>query len=302
MAGKENSIKAILYALCANFGIAVAKGIAAFITQSGSMLAETIHSLADCTNQLLLLFGMKKSQHPPDDAHPLGYGKVVYFWSFIVAMLLFTIGGLFSIYEGVHKLSSHEPIQKAWLALLILGISIILELGSLFGALREIKHVRREKAFSKWLKTTRSSELLVILGEDIAAVLGLILAFIFVLLADLFNQPFFDALGSICIGVVLLIVSVFLIIRMKSLLIGKSADPDIRNLIERELETDDNIQKVFNVLTLQIGPYIMLAAKIKLKSGIDVEKACNTINRLEKELKETFPEIKWSFVEPDISD
>ncbi len=302
MSGKESTTKAIFYALGANSGIAVAKGIAAFITMSGSMLAETIHSLADCANQLLLLLGMKQSEKEPDEMHPLGYGKVVYFWSFIVAMMLFSIGGLFSIYEGFHKLNSDEPIQKVWLALVVLGLSVILEMGSLLGALKEIKKIRKDKSFFEWLKITRSSELVVVLGEDIAAVLGLIIAFVFVLLSHLLSMPVLDALGSIFIGVILIIVSFFLITRMKSLLIGRSADPDIQELISKTIDSDPDIIKVYNILTIQTGPYIMLAGKIKLRGDIDISKGCEIINRMERDLKNNFPEIKWSFIEPDTSD
>lgn len=299
MAGHE-STKAIYYALLANFGIAVSKGIAALITMSGSMLAETIHSLADCTNQLLLLFGMKKSQLPADKEHPLGYGKSVYFWSFIVAMLLFSVGGLFSIYEGVHKLDSPEPVQKVWLALSVLGVSIVLESFSLIGALNEIKKIRKEKSFPAWLKSTRNSELIVVLGEDIAAVSGLLVAFVFVWLSHLLENPVYDAIGSICIGVILLFVSVFLIIRMKALLIGKSADPEIEDAIRRHMSSEALITDVYNIITIQVGPYVMLAAKIKVQSGMDVDSACEVINRMEKSLKAAVPDIKWSFMEPDI--
>lgn len=299
MAGLESK-KAIYYALGANFGIAVAKGIAAFITLSGSMLAETIHSLADCVNQVLLLVGMKRAQIPPDENHPLGYGKDAYFWSFIVAMMLFSVGGLFSIYEGIHKLHATEPIKQAWIALTVLGFSILLESFSLVGALGQIKLIRKEKSFLSWLKTTRNAELVVVLGEDIAAVLGLVIAFVFVLLAHLLQQPVFDAIGSICIGVILLIVSLFLIVRMKALLIGKSADPEIQTIIDEQIASSASIEKVLNTITIQVGPYIMLSAKIKLKSGMDIESACKAINDMEQKLKKAVPDIKWSFIEPDI--
>ena len=297
----HSSVKAIYYALAANFGIAVAKGIAAFITQSGSMLAETIHSLADCSNQILLLFGMKKATIPPDDEHPLGHGKAAYFWSFIVAMLLFSVGGLFSVYEGIHKLHVHEPLQKVWIALIVLGISIVLESMSLLGALSEIKKIRKDKSFFYWLKNTRSSELMVVMGEDIAAVMGLITAFVFVVLAHVLENPFYDALGSICIGVILLIVSLFLILRMKDLLIGKSADPEIQQAVYDHITSDNRIADVFNIITIQIGPYIMLAAKIKLKDTSDTKSACEAINAMERGLKQRVPDIKWSFIEPDIT-
>lgn len=299
MAGNE-SVKAIYYALFANLGIAVSKGAAAVITRSGSMVAETIHSLADCANQGLLLLGMKRAAIPPDEEHPLGHGKAAYFWSFIVAMMLFSVGGLFSVYEGIHKLHAHEPVQKVWLALTVLGVSIILEMSSLFGALTEIKKIRGKKRFLEWLKSTRSSELVVVLGEDVAAVLGLIIAFVFVALSHISDDPIYDAIGSIAIGLILLIVSFFLIIRMKDLLIGKSADPEIETAIRRYLETDPMIETILNIITVQIGPYIMLAGKIRLKKGIEITEACRAINRMESNLKKEIPQIRWSFMEPDI--
>lgn len=299
MAGNE-SVKAIYYALFANLGIAVSKGAAAVITRSGSMVAETIHSLADCANQGLLLLGMKRAAIPPDEEHPLGHGKAAYFWSFIVAMMLFSVGGLFSVYEGIHKLHAHEPVQKVWLALTVLGVSIILEISSLFGALTEIKKIRGKKRFLEWLKSTRSSELVVVLGEDVAAVLGLIIAFVFVALSHISGDPIYDAIGSIAIGLILLIVSFFLIIRMKDLLIGKSADPEIETAIRRYLEIDPMIETILNIITVQIGPYIMLAGKIRLKKGIEITEACRAINRMESNLKREIPQIRWSFMEPDI--
>ena len=300
MASHESK-KAIYYALAANFGIAVAKGIAAFITLSGSMLAETIHSLADCINQVLLLVGMKRSQLPPDEDHPLGYGKDAYFWSFVVAMMLFSVGGLFSIYEGVHKLHATEPISQAWIALVVLGVSIILESCSLFGALAQIKIIRKNKSFTSWLKTTRNSELVVVLGEDVAAVLGLVIAFVFVLLSHMLQMPIFDAIGSICIGVILLLVSFFLIIRMKALLIGKSADPEVQEVINNQIASDPYIEEVLHSITIQVGPYIMLAAKIRMKAGLDINDACRAINIMEEKLKKAVPDVRWSFIEPDIS-
>ena len=302
MSHGSSSLKAILYALAANAGIALSKGIAAFITGSGSMLAETIHSLADCSNQLLLLVGMKRAGRMPDTEHPLGYGMVVYFWSFIVAMLLFSVGGLFSIYEGVHKLMNPEPITNAWLALLILAVSIVLESLSTLGSLREIRKLRGRKKLLGWIRSSRSSELIVVLGEDVAAVMGLVTAFVFVLLAWLLDRPALDALGSICIGAILICVSMFLIIRMKSLLIGSSADPEIESFIEKAIAGNGGVEQALRIITLQMGPYIMLAAKIRMKRGLHIDAACGIINGLEADLKKRFPEIRWSFIEPDICD
>lgn len=302
MAGQGSSTKAIMYAFFANLGIAIAKGIAAFYTGSGSMLAEAIHSLADCTNQLLLLLGIRRSLKPPTPEHPLGYGKVTYFWSFIVAIMLFSMGGLFSIYEGVHKISQPEAIKQAWIALIVLGVSIGLESLSLAGAMREIKLIRGKQSLREWLHRSRNAELVVVFGEDVAALVGLVLAFGFVALAWLTGNPVFDAVGSITIGVVLLFVSVFLVVRIKAMLIGRSADPDLQETIRNAIAADPNIKEVFNVITLQFGPHVVLAAKIRLSPGMNVEAGARAINQLEARVKAAHAEIKWSFVEPDIAD
>jgi len=173
----------------ANFGIAIAKTWAAGVTGSGSMLAEAIHSYADTGNQVLLYLGLKQSQRPADDEHPLGYGKLSYFWSFVVAILLFSMGGVFSIYEGIHKLQNPEPLSQIWIAIVVLVLAIILEGSSLYGALREIRKIRGARPFGEWLKHTRNSELVVVLGEDIGAQLGLILALGFLVLAWITDDP-----------------------------------------------------------------------------------------------------------------
>ena len=298
----SSTARAILYAFLANSGIALAKSWAAWLTGSGSMLAEAIHSYADAGNQVLLYLGLTRSTKPADADHPLGYGKVSYFWSFIVAMLLFSVGGLFSIYEGIHKFLHPEPLTQLWVALLVLGFAIVLESFSLFGCLREIKHIRGERPFREWLKHTRSSELLVVFGEDVAALLGLCLAFVFVTLASLTGNVTFDAIGSACIGVVLVTISVFLSMRVRALLVGLSADPEIQKAIDKVIAAEDDIERVFNVITMQLGPDTMLAAKIKLRSGVDIDTAVATINRLEQALKSKVPNLKWCFVEPDVAD
>ena len=221
----NSTARAILYAFIANFGIAIAKTWAAMFTGSGSMLAEAIHSYADTGNQVLLYLGLTQAQKPPDKEHPLGYGKLSYFWSFVVAILLFSLGGLFSIYEGLHKLQHPEELKNLWVAIVVLGLAVLLEGGSLLGCLREIRKLRGERPFREWLKHTRNSELVVVLGEDIGAQLGLILAMMFLLMADYTGNPMYDALGSICIGTILIVISVFIAWRVRSLLVGRSADP-----------------------------------------------------------------------------
>jgi cation diffusion facilitator family transporter len=298
----DSTVRAILYAFLANFGIAIAKTWAAMVTGSGSMLAEAIHSYADTGNQVLLFLGLKQSQRAPDEEHPLGYGKLSYFWSFIVAIILFSLGGLFSIYEGYHKLTHPEPLSQVWIAIVVLLLAILLEGGSLFGALREIRKVRRGRPFTVWLKHTRNSELVVVLGEDIGAQLGLILALGFLVMAWKTGDPVYDAMGSISIGVILLVISAFVAWRVRSLLVGRSADPEIQEAIEAIIAEDPDVEKVFNTITIQFGPDTMLAVKIKMNSALTINEAVVHINDLERNLKARIPNLKWCFVEPDIED
>lgn len=298
----NSTARAILYAFLANFGIALAKTWAAWLTGSGSMLAEAIHSYADTGNQILLFLGLKQSQREPDDEHPLGYGKLSYFWSFVVALLLFSMGGVFSIYEGVHKLQHPEELTKIWVAIVVLVLALILEGSSLFGALREIRKVRGKRPFREWLEHTRNSELVVVLGEDIGAQLGLLLALGFLIAAAITGNPTYDAMGSICIGVVLLVISSFIASRVRSLLVGRSADPEIQKMIDDIICDQDGIECVFNTITIQFGPDTMLAAKVKIRADMNIEAAVQSINAMERRLKEQIPELKWVFIEPDVAD
>jgi cation diffusion facilitator family transporter len=302
MSQQEASAKAILYALLANLGIAIAKSWAAWFTGSGSMLAEAIHSYADAGNQVLLFLGLIQSRRPPDKNHPLGYGKLSYFWAFIVAVMLFSLGGLFSIYEGVHKLQAPEPLRQIWVGLVVLALAVVLESFSLFGALREIRRIRGDKPLRRWLRTTRNAELVVVLGEDVAALVGLMLAFAFLGLTAVTGDPVYDALGSMSIGVVLIVISIAVAIRIRSLIVGKSADPQLRALIEGIIDADPAIEQLLNTITLQMGPKVMLAAKIRITGGLSIEVAVAHINALEARLKAEAPQIGWCFVEPDTED
>ncbi|MEZ4599879.1 MAG: cation diffusion facilitator family transporter [Syntrophotaleaceae bacterium] len=301
-AGHANPVKAILFAFAANLSIALAKTVAALFSGSSSMMAEAIHSFADTGNQVLLLIGLRRAGRPSDLEHPLGYGKVSYFWSFMVAIMLFSIGGLFSVYEGIHKLHSPEPLNHLWLALLVLGISIALEGVSMAGCLREINKVRNGRSLWRWINQSRSSELIVVFGEDLAALLGLVLAFCFLVVAGITGDTRFDAAGSICIGTLLIVVAVFVSIRVKSLLIGRSAEPELVAALEAAISGDDDIREVFHVITLQMGAKVMLAAKIGMREGLTIGAACEKINELEAEIRKSFPEIGWCFMEPDVRD
>ena len=300
MSSQNASVKSILFALLANFGIAVTKTVAAAMTGSGSMLAEAIHSYADCANQGLLFLGLKQSKKLAEEEHLLGHGKEIYFWSFIVALMLFSMGGLFSIYEGTHKLSSHEGLKSPMIAIIVLSISIVLESFSLYGCITQINKVKRKGvSLWQWAKNTRQSELVVVLGEDVAALLGLTFALIAILLAMVTGNPVFDALGSIFIGALLLVVSVFLGIKVKGLLVGQSADKETRDEINTLLEKRPEIDEVLNAITLQLGEYIMVSVKVKMANVETDEQLILNINACEKALKSSNPSIRWVFFEPD---
>lgn len=298
--GHGSSVKAILYALIANLVLAIAKTGAALYTGSGSMMAESIHSFADCGNQILLFIGLKQSEKPADEQHPLGYGKVTYFWSFIVAMMLFSMGGLYSVYEGWHKLHNPGELHEIWVALIVLAFGIVLESASLYGAMKVIKEIRKDRSFMEWFKETRSAELVVILGEDFAATIGLAIAFVFVSIAGVTGDPSYDAMGSICIGVILIFISIFIAWRIKALIVGSSAEPHLRNLIDSIIKKDDSIEELLHSITMQFGPDVMLAAKLKMKAGLSIEEAVKQINELEDEIQKQVPTVKWCFMEPDI--
>lgn len=302
MSAQADSLKSILFALGANFAIAVAKTAGAVFTGSSSMLAEAIHSYADCGNQALLIWGLKEAKSAPTADHPLGFGKAIYFWSFIVALMLFSMGGLFSIYEGIHKLHDTEPVKYAWVAVGILAFSIAAEGMSLWGCLGEIKKDRGEQSPWQWFKSSRQSELLVVLGEDMAALGGLVLAFGFILLSILTGNPMWDAVGSIAIGVLLVVVAVLVGAEVKALLVGQSATPQRIAQMRAHLEAQPEVNKVFNLLTQQLGGEIMLAVKAQMSPQPSDVALVEAINRVEKGLREQFPDVRWIFFEPDLRD
>lgn len=302
MSHQNASVKSIFFALAANFGIAVTKTVAAIYTGSGAMLAESIHSFADCGNQGLLFLGLKKSKQVPDEEHPLGYGKSIYFWSFIVALMLFSMGGLFSIYEGFHKLHATEEINNPLIAIVVLAVSMVLEGFSLLGCIHQIKTIKGNESLLSWIKNTRQSELVVVFGEDVAALMGLAFALTAVILAFVTGNPMYDAIGSIGIGVLLVFVSFFVAIKVKSLLIGQSAEKAVRLQIKLFLEQRPEIAQVFNIITIQLGHQVMVAVKAKMTENQSAQKMIIDINSCEKELKLNFPTVKWVFFEPDVED
>ena len=296
-----SSLRAVLYALGANAGILIAKGTAAAVTGSSAMLAEAIHSAADCGNQVLLLRGMKEAKREPDEKHPLGYGNVVYFWAFLVAVLLFTLGGLFSVYEGWHKLHQTEPITNPFVAISVLAVSIVLEAFSLAGCVREIRKVSGDISLWKFFRVSRNSELIIVLGEDLAALAGLALALIAILLALATGNPMFDALGSMAVGVLLIVVAVLLALEIKALITGESAEVGTRAAIRAFLVARSEVAEVYSLLTLHIGEGIMLAVKARMTETVSATAMIDAINRVEADLRVAFPAVRWCFFEPDTS-
>ena len=295
-----NSTKAIFFALGANAGIAVTKFGAAAYTGSGAMLAEAIHSVADTANQLLLLLGLKRAGAAPSEEHPLGYHRVTYFYGMMVALLLFFVGGLFSIYEGWHRLTSPEPLRNGVVALVVLGIAIGLESVSLWGALREIRKVQAGRSFWRWFRETRQSELMVVAGEDIAALGGLVLAFAAVALSMATGHPLFDALGSISVGVLLVVVSVAIIWEIKGMIVGESAEPATRRAIEQHLAAEPEVRRVLRLITLQWGEKLVVAVQAEMVPAASAAALIDSINRAEASLQAAFPQALWVFFEPDV--
>jgi cation diffusion facilitator family transporter len=302
MSGQADSKRAIFLALGANFAIFVAKIVAALFTGSGAMLAEAVHSLADCGNQGLLLLGMRQARRPPSDDYPLGWGRALYFWSFLVALMLFSVGGIFSVYEGVHKLTHAEPLRWPWLAIAVLTFSIVMESISMHGCMKEVNKAREGRSLWQWFRETRTSELLVIFGEDLAALIGLCLALLAVAATMATGNLLFDALGTIAIGVLLVVVAIAIAVEVKALLIGQGVEPRRREELMAFLQARPEIDQVFNLLTLQMGVDVMVAIKAKMAPTPSNRDMIEAINAVEYDLKKRFPDVRWSFFEPDIAD
>ena len=301
MSAKADSRKTILLALGANFAIFATKLAAAILTGSGSMAAEAVHSLADCGNQGLLLIGMRRANKAADARHPLGRGMEIYFWSFLVALLLFLVGGVYSVYEGVHKLQTHEPLHWPWLAVGVLAFGFAAESFSMWGCLREVNKARGQQSLWRWFAESRQSELIVVFGEDLAALLGLGFALAAVLATIVTGNPLFDATGSISIGVLLCLIAIFVARKCAALLIGQSVEPRLHAAIVDFLHAQPEVDRVFNLIAMQLGPDVMVAVKAKINAE-RAQELIESTNRVEAAMKAQFSQIRWSFFEPDVAD
>lgn len=300
MSHDSNSLKSILFALGANTAIALAKLAAAMITGSGSMMAESIHSMADAGNQLLLILGLKRSKIPPSHEYPLGHGKAIYFWSFVVALILFSMGGMYSIYEGIHKFRHPEPLTYPLVAIGVLVFSIAAEGVSLWGCLQEVNKERRSRSLMQWFRQTRKSELIVVFGEDFAAMFGLVFALIAVGVTIITGNPLYDAAGSIVIGVLLVLIAAFIAVEVKGLLIGQSVEADLEQEMATFLQKRDEINALLGIITLQMGTDVMVAIKARMKHYDSATDMIAATNACEKAFKAAYPQVKWVFFEPDV--
>jgi cation diffusion facilitator family transporter len=266
------------------------------------MLAEAVHSTADCGNQMLLLLGLKRAKRPPSPDYPLGYGKETYFWSFLVAIMLFSVGGLFSLYEGWHKLHEPEELSYPLLALGVLAFGIVAESFSMWGCLREVNKARGGRSLWQWFRESRNAELVVIFGEDLAALLGLAFAFVAVLAAWVTGNMMYDALGSMAIGALLVVVAVMVGIEVKALLVGQGVEQPVRAEMLAFLNGHPAVDAVLQLLTLHMGGDVMVAVKARMRDHATQSALVEAINRVEAAFKQRFPEAVWIFFEPDVSD
>src|SRR4051812_21539596 len=295
------STRAILAALLANAGIAVAKFVGFIITGSSSMLAEAVHSVADTSNQGLLLFGQREARKQADELHPFGYGRSRYFYSFVVALVLFTLGSVFALYEGYHKISHPEKLTSPVVAIAILVVAISLEGYSFRTAMVESRPLKGSAGWWRFIRTSRNPELPVVLLEDTGALIGLMFALTGVGLTMLTGQPVWDGIGTVAIGVLLGLIAVILMIEMHSLLIGEGATSQEDRAIRTALEQTDNIDRLIHIRTQYLGPdELLVGAKIALGADTDLATVAATIDAAESAVRAAVPAARVIYLEPDL--
>lgn len=297
----EGGIRAVVAAMLANMAIAVMKFVAFAVTGSSSMLSEGIHSVADSGNQVLLLIGNKRAKKAGDDVHNFGYGRRRYVYGFVVAIVLFLVGGLFSLYEGFHKWTHPEPLDAWWVAVLVLLGAIVAESISFRTALKEANRSRGGRSLFRFVRDARQPELPVILLEDFAALTGLVFALFGVGLAVITGNGRFDALGAMAVGTLLVVVAIFLAIEMTTMLVGESALPEEVAAIRAALESSDGVLRVIHLRTLHVGPdELLVAAKIAIANTATGVEVADDIDNAERALRAAVPTAKYVFLEPDI--
>lgn len=293
--------KAIVAALFANLGIAITKFIAWFFSGSSAMLAEGVHSLADTSNQVLLLRGGAAAKKAATPEHPFGYGRERYVYAFVVSIILFSVGGMFSIYEGIAKLREPHPLENAWLPILVLSIAIVLEFFSLRTAVRESNHVRGDQGWVEFVRRSKAPELPVVLLEDLAALIGLFLALIGVGLTIITDDSIFDAIGTLAIGALLILVAVILGIETKSLLLGEGASASDAETIRDAINADPDVEALIHMKTLYLGPdELLVAAKVSFAGKTRLPEIASAINSVESRIRAAVPVARVIYLEPDV--
>jgi cation diffusion facilitator family transporter len=298
----EGSKRAIIAAFLANLGIAISKLVAFVFTGAASMLAEAIHSGADTANQGLLMLGGRQARRPADEQHPFGYGTRRYFWAFIVALVLFSLGGLFAIFEGIEKLREPHELDSVEWAIGVLLVAIVLEAFSFRTAIREGRHLKQpRRSWWQFIRHTKNPELPVVLLEDFAALTGLGIALTGVTLAEITHEPRWDAAGSLAIGALLVVVAAVLAYEMSSLLLGESAAPEDLAAIRAAMESHPRVMRIIHLRTEHVGPdEIVVAAKLEFEHHLDVEHLATVIDEVEARTRAAVPAATLIFIEPDV--
>jgi cation diffusion facilitator family transporter len=302
MAGSGHGTRAVVAALLANLGVAIAKFVGFLLTRSASMLAEGVHSVADSGNQALLLLGQKQSRRAPTAEHPFGYGRERYFWAFVVALILFSLGGMFAIYEGVTKIRDPHELESPAIAIGILLVAIVLESASFRTAIVESRRAK-EPGMSWWgfIRRSKQPELPVVLLEDLGALVGLIFALVAVSVTVVTDDPLWDAIGTLSIGVLLVVIAITLAIEMKGLLIGEAASLMDQQRIAAAIEIEPSVTRLIHMRTEHIGPdELLVGAKLELAHGLSVEDAVEAVNRIENNVRRAVPTARVMYLEPDI--
>ena len=288
----------IYAAIGANLAIAISKFVAASFSGSSAMLSEGIHSLVDTGNGLLLLLGIKKSKKPADPHHPFGHGKELYFWSLVVAILIFSIGGGMSLYEGIHRLQHPEPVGDPTLSYIVLFLAILFEGFALYLAVKSFNKTRKGKPFMKAIITSKDPASFAVILEDTAALVGLVVALLGVFFTQYFGDPIYDGIASIVIGVLLAIIAVLLASESKALLIGESAEPEMRESIMGIVNSDPAVSKMMEPLTMHFGPeVVLLALDVEFEDHLKADQIEEAIGRIENQIREQHPIVQRIFIE-----
>jgi len=293
----------VLAALAANLGIALAKFLGFLVTGAASLLAEAIHSFADTGNQGLLLLGDARSKRAPRESHPFGFGRERYFWAFVVSLVLFTGGGVFAIYEGVHKLQHPEESTALWLAIVILVVAVVLEAFSLRTAVRESLPSKGDLGWFAFIRHSKSAELPVVLLEDVGALVGLLCALVGVVLSAVTGEPRYDAIGSLAIGVLLVVIAAVLAFEMRSLLIGEAAAPAVRNRIFEVVDADPRVVRVTDLRTQHLGPSeILVGIELVLDRTLTGVELTEALAEVEDRVRAAVPDATQIYIEPHTDD